>query len=530
VYAQGDSGAATTVCPAQQLSPTERQQIALDVMSGLCTVSAAAEQNDVSRKFIYQQVNRAQEALLEAFAPAAPCDSEVLFTLSVTRGWLKQFVLALLLLCHSSYRGVIEILRDLFDFHLSIGSIHNIVSQAVYTAEFINSRQDLSTIVVGAHDEIFQAGDPILVGADVFSTYCYLLSQEEHRDGDTWAIRILELRDQGFAPETIAGDAGKGLRAGQQQAIPEADCQGDVFHVLYETLPLIRFLDNRAYDAIDTLDKLERQHSREEARPQPQSKRPKEVKPDDSAGTNEPTKQSKAQGKPSSEERVKQIGEARQTQERTIRLADDVALLLRWLHWDVLGLAGPDYITRCELYDFIVEELKTREEQCQHRIAPVRRMLQNQRKEVLAFARKLDEELEKLAAEYGVPVTVVREVFNLQQLPQTSSKRWQRQAYWWKRLGGLYREVQQATEELARQVVRASSVIENLNSRLRSYFFLRRQLGQGYLELLRFFLNHRRFLRSEHEERAGKSPAELLTGKEQPHWLEMLGFKLFRRG
>ena len=45
------------------------------------------------------------------------------------------------------------------------------------------------------------------------------------------------------------------------------------------------------------------------------------------------------------------------------------------------------------------------------------------------------------------------------------------------------------------RVVRASSLVENLNSRLRSYFFLRRQLGKDYLTLLQFFLNHRRYLR-----------------------------------
>ena len=81
--------------------------------------------------------------------------------------------------------------------------------------------------------------------------------------------------------------------------------------------------------------------------------------------------------------------------------------------------------------------------------------------------------------------------------------------------------------ELLADVVRASSVIENLNSRLRSYFFLRRHLGEDYLALLQFFLNHRRFLRSEHPERAGKSPAELLTGKAHPHWLELLGYTRF---
>jgi len=76
---------------------------------------------------------------------------------------------------------------------------------------------------------------------------------------------------------------------------------------------------------------------------------------------------------------------------------------------------------------------------------------------------------------------------------------------------------------------RASSIVENLNSRLRCYFFLRRHLGDDYLELLRFFLNHHRFLRSARPERVGKSPAELLTGNPHDHWLELLGFQLFKR-
>ena len=72
-------------------------------------------------------------------------------------------------------------------------------------------------------------------------------------------------------------------------------------------------------------------------------------------------------------------------------------------------------------------------------------------------------------------------------------------------------------------------MVENLNSRLRNYFFLRRQVGPDYLALLQFFLNHRRFVRSAHAERRGKSPAELLTGRAHPHWLELLGYERFSR-
>ncbi|MEA2728914.1 MAG: hypothetical protein QOF70_3389 [Acetobacteraceae bacterium] len=65
--------------------------------------------------------------------------------------------------------------------------------------------------------------------------------------------------------------------------------------------------------------------------------------------------------------------------------------------------------------------------------------------------------------------------------------------------------------------------MENLNSRLRTYFTLRRHLGNSYLDLLRFFLNHRRFMRSWCAECNAKSPSEVMTGQSHPHWLTLLG-------
>ena len=51
------------------------------------------------------------------------------------------------------------------------------------------------------------------------------------------------------------------------------------------------------------------------------------------------------------------------------------------------------------------------------------------------------------------------------------------------------------------------------------------EVGHGYLDLLRFFLNHHRYPRSDRPERVGKSPAELLNGHPHPHWLELLGYR-----
>ena len=87
----------------------------------------------------------------------------------------------------------------------------------------------------------------------------------------------------------------------------------------------------------------------------------------------------------------------------------------------------------------------------------------------------------------------------------------------------------EAVVEALKETPRASSMVENLNSRLRNYFFLRRNLGEPYLDLLQFFLNHRRFMRSQCEERVGKSPKELMRAEVHPYWLELLGFTRFQR-
>jgi hypothetical protein len=141
------------------------------VLAGIATVSGLAREHEVSRKFVSHQVHTAQQARQQAFEPSSPRD-DVLFDLPVTKDWLRQLVLALVLICQSSYRGVVELLSDLLDYPMSLGTVHNIVSSTVPQAQWINQQYDLSAVGLGTHDEIFQASDPVLVGVDTASTFC----------------------------------------------------------------------------------------------------------------------------------------------------------------------------------------------------------------------------------------------------------------------------------------------------------------------------------------------------------------------
>ena len=137
-------------------------------------------------------MHKAGAALDDAFLSAAP-DEEELFALTVTKRWLRQVIVGLALICHSSYRGVVEFLRDLLGIRISVGTVHHVLQLATQQASVINRDQDLSGIRVGLHDEIFHDGKPVLAGVDAASTYCYLLAVAKHRDADTWACIYLTL-------------------------------------------------------------------------------------------------------------------------------------------------------------------------------------------------------------------------------------------------------------------------------------------------------------------------------------------------
>jgi len=429
-------------CAAHELNAEQRQQIAVQALARTEPVTELAERHQVSRRFIYQQAAKGAQGLAQAFAPQAK-NEEVLFYLPVTKAWLRQVILGLVLLCHSSFRGVIVFFRDLLDCPLSLGGVHHVVRQAMSVAQPINAAQDLSRVHAGSHDELFQAGQPVLAGMDLDSTYCYLLAPEAHRDAETWGVHLLDLAEQGLHPDYTIADGGRGLRAGQALAWPGVPCHGDVFHGLRELTRLSATLERRAYAAIAQRDTLEQQmeHAKQHCQGRALSQR---------------------------------LARARVHEASALRLADEVHTLTGWMQHDILALAGPDASTRQALYDFVMESLQALETLDAPRLRPVRQRFVNQRDALLAFATGLDQALDALAQRFAVPVFRLRQVLALQELAPPTPAYWSQVAALQHALHGQFYAIDQALLRLRRRLHRASSLVENLNSRLRSYFFLRR--------------------------------------------------------
>jgi len=475
---------------AAKLSENDRKDLAIQALARSETVSDLAVRHGVSRKFVCGQTHKAVAALDDAFLSATP-DHEVLFEAAVTKAWVHQVIVGLPLICRSSYRGVVKFLRDLLGLSISVGTVHQVLQSATRQADIIN-HEDLSGIRVGLHDEIFQGATPVLAGVDAASTYCYLLAAEQRRDADTWGVHLLDAAQQGLDPDYAIADAGQGLRAGQKAAWGDTPCHDDVFHIQRQCEGLANTLSRLARGATSRRKTLQTKIGRAGQRG-----------PDDEPAT--------------------QLALVRQAATQAHELARDIRTLTQWLSHDVLALAGPVVATRQLLFDFVVEELACRELEDARRIRPVRVALQNQRDTLLAFAGVLDAKLADIAQAHAIAEPLVREACVLHRLPTTSPAYWQG----WNRLratiGRKFHTLFDAVSRAMAHTPRSSSLVENLNSRLRPYFTLRRHLGGSYLDLLRFFLNHRRFMRSRRAERNGKSPRELMTGQGHPHWLTLLG-------
>ncbi|MEM9091209.1 MAG: hypothetical protein AAGC93_21010 [Cyanobacteria bacterium P01_F01_bin.53] len=112
---------------------------------------------------------------------------------------------------------------------------------------------------------------------------------------------------------------------------------------------------------------------------------------------------------------------AERQEQALVFLAQDMKTLLCWFSHDVMALAGPPLTVRQELFDFIVSDLKQREDEQYPAIRKLRKALHNQRDQLLAFAGVLDQKLTEIARAFELPLQAVREVCLLHRKHNTSN-------------------------------------------------------------------------------------------------------------
>ena len=106
------------------ITPQLRKVIALESLSNRTTVTEIAQTHGISRKSVHAQKNKALSEIDEAFQGDQAEDNEkVLFTINVTKSWLRQFIICLILCCH----GVVQN----SPFWVTDGIMHRLPNEAV---------------------------------------------------------------------------------------------------------------------------------------------------------------------------------------------------------------------------------------------------------------------------------------------------------------------------------------------------------------------------------------------------------------
>lgn len=474
---------------AQSLSGAARQSIAVSAIKGVGVTDIAKIQN-VSRQFVYKQKDKALEGIKDQFSAAPKEKEKVLYYVPVTKSYIRMMVILLLFCCRSSYRGVCECLKLGLGYDISPATVHNILASVVPTAKAINDSYDLSLIKSATNDEWFMNNQPVLTGVDIPSRFCYLLQPDQQRDGDTWAIRLMELQDKGFAPDDVILDFGKGINNGHQQVFGEtAKLLNDQFHSIRDFNDTLRFFRNRLASA----ETLYLQNI---------------VRLDKGKITQETFLES--------EQQMQQL-------QLTVK---QLAPIGTWLQHDILPVVGYPPAIRSELYDLVLEELNRLAQDYEHpRLIKLAKHFTQYKQPLLTVADTLNDKLTALAKLYDCSLVYLWELVLLQrydiQHPTYHEKSSILEMQW-----PLYfDELEDRVKATINEIYRTSSMIENLNSRIAPYIELRKQLGKQYLPMLQFYLNHSLFDRSVDPHIQGKSAAQVMTGDTHPSWIEMLGFR-----
>lgn len=221
-------------------------------------VTDLAREHHVSRKFLYQQRDKAEAGLLTTLAAQPPGPKPESAMLMVNKEHLQRSIVTLATAVPASIWGIQVCLEEVLGTHRSTGFISQTLKQAGEAASQQNRLLALPQPVLGEADEIFQGCHPCLTVVDGHSFAVIYLSPQEKRDATTWGVSFLELQEQGISFQDVACDGARGIRSGMEQAELSVPLCPDLFHLLRDAHVLTRRLERKAYEAIEQSYKAQR--------------------------------------------------------------------------------------------------------------------------------------------------------------------------------------------------------------------------------------------------------------------------------
>jgi hypothetical protein len=399
---------------------------------------------------------------------------------------IEKTILNCMIVCKGSISNTQDFLKNIYNYKCSEGKISNIIKKYSVKAREFNESIDLSGIKVGANDEIFKASKPVLVGVEPKSNYIYLMELEEKRDGTTWWYHLEQKSiQQGLNLDKSINDAGKGLNKGIRDSF-DNKCYilTDLFHCKHDFLKGLTSLENRAYGKIREEYKLYKKYLKNK---------------------NEEKSYQKA------------VRSAKIAINRYDRCHEIYKIFNKCTE-----IGGYNYLERKENLNKVISELEKYVKYNTY-IKKFHKFLKNNVEGLLKFVEDFYYRMNLVAIKEKVNPKVFKLMWQQNVLDKYSEE------YNLKEIEILniaktdYSKIRELFNELINNTIRASSIVENINSLLRPYLDIKKSPNQNFLDLLQLYFNTRKFKRSNINSKKGYSPLDLYTNKIHPDFFEILG-------
>lgn len=357
-----------------------------------------------------------------------------------------------------------------------------------------------------ADDEIFAKSAPILITVDPISSAILRIEHVDRRSADEWSRHYQALLESGFSPDLLTSDAGTALCAAHERIFPDTPWQSDTFHGIAHRLgDWVRRLEKSAYTAIEETGKREKTLS--------------------SAKTEFVI-----------DKRLNRYFTADDAAKQAIELYDNFSYLYRYL---IRQLNVFDSKGHLRQYDQVKENMEIA-------LELMETLNHKSINKAIASIKKALPNLLTYLTDAGIAVENCQKLSTNQDALHALSLAWQwnkavikskpasrkyraiEQRQFYLELAELlidckekYLELKDRVFEELDQIIQASSMVECINSILRPYLNTsKNQITQAFLNTFMFYHNHRRYHAGK---RKGKTPMEILTGKEQKEdWVVLL--------
>lgn len=435
----------------------------------------------------YISARKSAEHILEMLFQSGEMPEQIIV---VTKSFIARCIMCLSMHCRAPIESIVVFFTVVVGISVSKGTIWRIRKQAARKAEEFDSKIPLTEIREMATDEIFQQGRPVLTGIDLKTNYVFLMEPTEDRTGDTWNKAFDRQKEQGLLPDVNVSDNGSGLCKGVQQAFPGISLQPDAFHMLRDLGNEVHRVESNVWSILTEHHKLERRTIRRLGK-----KLPYDV--------------------------WKRYCELNKELPSILRYVDEVNILYEWLR-EYVAFSGYGYEKTLLLCTWILDEMAARfvdRTKYQKAIKSFREHLP----ELLAFLKRIQDRMNLKAAEF--PHLNGHDFLLLCQQKycchDDDMYNYMEQRLY-RRFGSRLPEARDALEEIIRSTHRASSMIENLNGRLRCFMNLKREIPKDFMILIKVFVNTKKPFRSRHAGWEGTSAVERLTGKKYPEFLDIV--------